>query len=740
MRKNDIVCQIVGFCLLLACSDAGTVKHGAGGDLDSYPDGYQTDGAGDSGSLDGVPGPDDRGTPDGAVDQDSGTVDLDGTLPDGKDDAEVQADLDGGELETVCTPDCENRQCGPDGCQGSCGSCPGKGVCTSSGTCECTPECEGKECGDDSCGGLCGVCDPHFACENGGCVLQPWCGDGTCDTTVGEDCETCLQDCPCGCGESCNEGECTFTACSDKACGEDGCGGICGQCPTGSDCTQSGQCLGPLGMEWKPIPGGTFKMGATICDLGGSLPPDDAAQHTVTLKPFLMLETEVTVAQYLSLMGSDPSCAYSGETGPDYPVECMEWDQAASFCQAVGGRLPTEAEWEYAARANKKEPPCCQTEECWDPLAWYRDNSGNHKHIVKTKTANAFGLYDMIGNVEEFCSDYYSEDYYLESPAENPWGPATGATRVTRGGSYFSHIMELSYSNRGDFAHISGNSRVGFRCVAWQSPCVADCTGKECGPDGCGGWCGDCPLDKPCEVATGLCDTSNALVWKPVAGGEFTMGCSPGDLLCQAWELPSHAVTLTPFEILETEVTEQQYSNVTWKPVPCAEGGADGMAVPVGCVRASEAKSFCTLVGGRLPTEAEWEYAARGGTTTAFYCGDDSVCMDEAAWYLANSDNKRHAVKQKQPNPFGLYDMLGNVSELCSDWYSETYYASSPVTDPQGPDPAPGDSLYVVRGGSYDFSTVFLRVSARSGSSPNSTPKNRGFRCVRAAQVPAPAP
>jgi formylglycine-generating enzyme required for sulfatase activity len=261
--------------------------------------------------------------------------------------------------------------------------------------------------------------------------------------------------------------------------------------------------------------------------------------------------------------------------------------------------------------------------------------------------------------------------------------------------------------------------------------CQPDCVGKACGNDGCGGTCGACGSQETCHVDQCLPDAGK-LTWKEIPGSTFVMGCSPGDEDCQSDEKPQHSVSLPGFDILETEVTEGQYEAVTGSNPSCSYNGATGPTYPVECVTWLQAKGFCEAVGGRLPTEAEWEYAARGGTTTRFYCGDDYACLDEIAWYYSNSGvgsaKHKQPVAEKLPNAYGLYDMLGNVLEWTADWYSETYYSESPGVAPSGP--ATG-SLRVIRGGSWG-GTSALRVSLRATADPTvSSVAALGFRCAR---------
>jgi sulfatase modifying factor 1 len=144
---------------------------------------------------------------------------------------------------------------------------------------------------------------------------------------------------------------------------------------------------------------------------------------------------------------------------------------------------------------------------------------------------------------------------------------------------------------------------------------------------------------------------------------------------------------------------------------------------PIVGVSWEEASAYCQWDRGQLPTEAQWEYAARAGSSTARY-GD----LDAIAWYSKNSGRGAHPVGLKQPNSFGLYDMLGNVWEWCSDWYDEKYYEKSAPQDPTGPTSGNGHSL---RGGAWSGDAMYARASSRSGFFLKTGPYGVGFRCVR---------
>jgi formylglycine-generating enzyme required for sulfatase activity len=190
-------------------------------------------------------------------------------------------------------------------------------------------------------------------------------------------------------------------------------------------------------------------------------------------------------------------------------------------------------------------------------------------------------------------------------------------------------------------------------------------------------------------------------VWIPP--GTFQMGCSPGDTECYEDEKPPKQVTIAKgFWLGESPVTQAAYEKVT-RQNPSYFKGPD---LPVEQVTWDEALAYCRAVGGRLPTDAEWEYAARAGTTGSRY-GE----LDRIAWYQSNSGGKTHPVKQKQPNAWGLYDMLGNVWEWVEDLY-------------------PGTQKRTLRGGSWNNDPGYARASNRGRGVPSGRGSYFGFRCA----------
>jgi len=213
------------------------------------------------------------------------------------------------------------------------------------------------------------------------------------------------------------------------------------------------------------IPAGSFRMGSS-CGSSGEMPI-----HEVRLsQDFWMGKFDVTQVQWQAVMGSNPSIYKNA--GPHAPVEMGSWDDCQDFLRKLNGmqsqwtfRLPTEAQWEYSCRAGS-------TGECYGDLnaiAWYSGNSGSTTHPVGQKQPNAWGLYDMNGNVWQWCQDWYSPDYYSSSPSQDPQGPyrSPSSSRVVRGGSYSNNATVVRSATH-DFCYLSDArlAGLGFRVVA----------------------------------------------------------------------------------------------------------------------------------------------------------------------------------------------------------------------------------------------------------------------------------
>ncbi|RKY30135.1 MAG: formylglycine-generating enzyme family protein [Candidatus Omnitrophota bacterium] len=221
-----------------------------------------------------------------------------------------------------------------------------------------------------------------------------------------------------------------------------------------------------IGMKMRLIHPGSFMMGSENSWY------DEKPAHKVTItKPFCIGIYPVTQAEYEAIMGVNPSYFYFGRT--NRPVEMVSWHDAKEFCRRLSEkegktyRLPTEAEWEYCCRAGTT------TEYYWGDrvngrYAWYRHNSINQTHLVGEKLPNAWGLFDMSGNVWEWCTDWYDERYYSTSPETDPIGPPEGLHHVLRGGSWRSIAYDTRSANRNcsisSATHHSVGS-IGFRVV-----------------------------------------------------------------------------------------------------------------------------------------------------------------------------------------------------------------------------------------------------------------------------------
>ena len=211
-----------------------------------------------------------------------------------------------------------------------------------------------------------------------------------------------------------------------------------------------------------------------------------------------------------------------------------------------------------------------------------------------------------------------------------------------------------------------------------------------------------------------------------VEGGTFTMGAtSEQGSNADGWEKPVHQVTLSPFSIGRYEVTQEE-----WEAVMGSNPSEFKRAKrPVEMVSWDDCQEFIRrlneLTGKnfRLPTEAEWEFAARGGNSSRGYKYAGGNDIDTVAWYEGNCDRMLQDVGTKQPNELGLYDMSGNVYEWCSDWFGG--YSSSPQTNPKGPD---SGQFCVLRGGGWHNKEWYCCVSRRSLVLPTGQSNDRGFR------------
>jgi len=231
------------------------------------------------------------------------------------------------------------------------------------------------------------------------------------------------------------------------------------------------------------IPAGSFQMGSNDGD------SDEKPVHTVNISEFWMDKYEVTNAEYkkcvdagscrapLSVESYSRRSYYGDSTYDNYPVINVSWDDAKKYCQWKGKRLPTEAEWEYAARGglsgarypngdsiNCRDANYCRFIYFCDDCKGY-GGKDDDTHPVGSYAANGYGLYDMAGNVWEWVSDWYDGKYYENRTSQDPQGPSNGADRVVRGGSWGDNTVDIRVSNRLNYGPTVRNRGVGFRCA-----------------------------------------------------------------------------------------------------------------------------------------------------------------------------------------------------------------------------------------------------------------------------------
>jgi formylglycine-generating enzyme required for sulfatase activity len=555
-----------------------------------------------------------------------------------------------------------------------------------------------------------------------------------------------------------------------------------------------------LGMKLVLIPAGEFLMGSPDSDTYARA--HEKPQHRVRItQPFCLGATSVTQGQYRAVTGASPS-HFKGSD--DLPVEEVCWYDAIVFCNKLsereglkpfyqngtgfrlggeGYRLPTEAEWEYACRAGSQtrfsfgDDPASLGE-----YGWFDGNSGHKTHPVGQKRPNAWGLYDMHGNVWEWCDDWFEANYYANSPGADPLGPSEAADRVSRGGSWYNDPLYCRAATHGWRTPGKRYYDLGFRLArapvqSWQEaepgpvaaapvPVPAE-PPKPSTPRPVPVELTPVPAKPPKEITntigaklvrswrrlrsgrSGPKEITNTVGVKLVLipAGEFLMGSPDSDEDSFDWEKPQHRVRIMqPFFLGATPVMQGQYRAVTGANPSCFKGSDD---LPVEVVSWHDAIAFCNKLsereglrpfyqfgagaqsgreGYRLPTEAEWEYACRAGSQTRFSFGDDEASLGEHAWFSGNSGDKTHPAGQKRPNGWGLYDMHGNVWEWCEDWYEDNYYVNSPGDDPLGPSQA---AARVIRGGSWQNVSLSCRAANRRSLAPGNWSTGLGFRLAR---------
>ena len=549
----------------------------------------------------------------------------------------------------------------------------------------------------------------------------------------------------------------------------------------------------PTVIEFVPIAPGEFYMG---CSLGATQCLNiEGPRHLVKITvPFELGKYEVTQAQWEAVMSANQSAF----RGPGLPVDSVSRTEVLEFLKRLNDRndgyryrLPTEAEWEYAARAGSTDQ---FGGGAVDDVAWFADNftdnSAGRSHAVGTKKPNAWGLYDMLGNLAERIQDL-GRTYTAETQID-PVG--TIGNLINRGG-FWSTPASVSRRETGGEGGGNGNGfRVarergdgqtdtpGLKAIDFSVPAVRfgeQVTGTvtldgPAPPEGTliGVSTGDSVVVRAQSLFVGkakssanftvtpatvsalesvaftatLAKTSKTAMlllspppgpvtgpfgieFLPVSLGEFNLGCPRSDSACQPAERPSHPVRLTkPFEIGRFEVTQAQWEAVMTSN-PSSFRGPD---LPVEQVSWTDVQSFLTRLNGRndgyrYRLPTEAEWEyAARGAKETAYAGPDSLQLAAFAWIISNSDARSHPVGTRRPADSGAYDLLGNVAEWVQDWYAP--YPSDAAVDPVGP--ATGTAK-VIRGASWSDDSRTSRVAFRNSAAQGYRSNTVGFRCVR---------
>ncbi len=478
---------------------------------------------------------------------------------------------------------------------------------------------------------------------------------------------------------------------------------------------------GGVTMEIIYVAPGSFMMGSEKEE-------ESSPVHKVTLtKGFWLGKYEVTQKQWASVMGSNPS----KRQGDDLPVDAVSWVGCQAFIRKLNKelgsdmvRLPTEAEWEYACRAGATGD--FSGTGNLDDMGWYGKNSKRQTHPVGQKQANAWGFYDMHGNVWEWCNDWF--DKYQKGEVSDPVGPSSAEKRILRGGSFGSTREIYCFSSHRLYSNPEDDSPshgiLGFRlCMSADrdAPSGRGALRGSGAPAASDGGAAEPPAkvvaQAPAPAANGKeisvkLATGVTLDFVPCPAGSFEMGCADFD---QSPEF-KHKVTITrPFWIGKYQVTRgvwAQYSkDIRTSDEKEMYGGKNAAMVDISF---HEVLQFCDWLNHRrkaslpkgyvfrLPTEAEWEYAlnANGGSPNNPYIkwrdGDKSVESQIMVTYddykiIANKYNVKKMSKPyscppmtvgtKKPNDWGLYDMLGNGREFVLDTLDNSGWTGKYQTD-----------------------------------------------------------
>ena len=511
-------------------------------------------------------------------------------------------------------------------------------------------------------------------------------------------------------------------------------------------------------LEMVLIPAGKFVMGATKEELKNSIESDFVVlsnikisvnkfsetlarrekPHEITLaEPYYIGKYEVTQELWKIVMGNNPS-----ETkGSKLPVTNVSWEECQEFIKKLnaktngGYRLPTEAEWEYACRAGTTTAYSFGA-NITSKDANYDYSNINEPVAVGSYNPNAFGLYDMHGNVWEWCEDWITD--YLEGVINDPWQPGIGKERILRGGSFNDSEMFVRSSNRfSDSPSIRRDSYIGFRLARTiqlkieqgQTDLILSNNVEKLGR----------PYTE-IEAKAAQNETSKNLdidvhlkvdikkeinlEFVLIPAGLFLMGSKESENGRYPNETQHEVLINPPFYIGMYVVTQGQWKSVMGNN----PSKMKNKKFPVTNVSWNDCQNFIkklnNLTGDnyRLPTEAEWEYSAKAGVVSAYTYGE-TISNNDANY----CNTSLRLVGSYRPNAFGLYDVQGNVWELCHDRYAEDYQLSS-REDPKG---GLVDKGVVIKGGGFGSPEIQVRLSVRNGVLANYRDESIGFRLVK---------
>ena len=529
------------------------------------------------------------------------------------------------------------------------------------------------------------------------------------------------------------------------------------------------------------VPGGSFAMGSSM------LSDDEKPQHPVTLSPFYISKYEVTVGEFAQFvdtyfMGSTmvdllgvgwiwngeaweamPGASWNKpqfEQGDSNPVVLVAWDDAVMYCNYVstlagldevyvlgknsqyeadfsknGYRLPTEAEWEYAASGGQpglKDRTRYIGSNHPETTCWLASTSGGKTHPVGTKQPNQLGIFDMGGNAAEWCGDWYGP--YSKDAATDPHGPASGKGKVIRGGCFISNNVDWvmpTYRDWGSTMYAWNST--GFRLARSSSqttalaltttttttlaPRPASLIDMQTVVDG-GTYSGK-PV-KSFLIGTYEVTAKQFSVFVEATGYKTTAESSGGgfvfDLTNKKWDRKSDATWKNPYftpSPLLPVVHMSWYDAVEFCNWLSGREGLDRVYAKQGNTWTADAGKK----GYRLPSEQEWEFAAKGGLKSRGFKYAGSEKGETVAWSSDFKATSPHSGGFLPPNELGIFDMCGNVWE----WAGELI----PQTD------KPGTFKAALRGGSWTNTAEYCTIDRRITDAPEGTDFTFGFRVAR---------